>query len=243
MQSCAASSTPVVRMNFGQHLFMRTWLICLVLSIGMRLAEAACPGVVTVPRTATIAFEGDSTTYGSDATGTGGQPPINSSKSVRSKEPFPELVGQSTSLNIINRGYPGDRSVEGMKRWANAPEATASFVMYGTNDQADYGASPNGTVSLQRFRANLITIVQRRLSAGTEVVLLTPPPIQGARKDWELDIYRSVVRDVAVNLKVPVIDTPRILSVLKNKWVDGVHLSIDANVLIADAIARQICVK
>lgn len=73
--------------------------------------------------------------------------------------------------------------------------------------------------------------------------MLTPPPIQGARKDWELDIYRLVVRDVAENLKVPVIDTPRILSVLKNKWVDGVHLSIDANVLIADAIARQICVK
>src|SRR5437762_2302583 len=74
---------------------------------------------LSVPSGAIVAFEGDSLTYGVDFSKTAGTPPINGSPWPRSAVPFPEEVGRllSARLKILNHGYPGDRSIDGITRW------------------------------------------------------------------------------------------------------------------------------
>src|SRR5882672_8291159 len=94
------------------------------------IAHAAGPQIVrgiklTLPFGATVAFEGDSLTYGIDFSETAGQPPINGSIHPRSALPFPEEVGKLLSgrVRIANRGSPGDRSIDGVNRWRSVPMA------------------------------------------------------------------------------------------------------------------------
>jgi len=109
---------------------LRTLLVsCLVLAsiIGAMTAgrTAMLPVVsdgstITLPAGSVIAAEGDSITYGQDTSATGGQPPINDGVLGRSISPFPEtLAAQLGRCAVVNRGYPGDRSVEGLVRWQN----------------------------------------------------------------------------------------------------------------------------
>lgn len=199
---------------------------------------------ITLGAHATIAFEGDSLTYGFDRTSSGTRPPINGSNFLRNTAPFPESVGRLVKgTEVWNRGYPGDRTTEGLERWKNEGTPALTVVMYGTNDYANYGGYKDGKLRPEDFMVNLSRILDRRLSAGGQVLLLTPPPIQDVAVDRGLDEYREIVRSVGTRRGVQTLDTPPLLKTITDKWTDGVHLSTSSNNLIAAGIASLICVR
>ncbi|MGY4496952.1 lysophospholipase L1-like esterase [Bradyrhizobium sp. GM24.11] len=195
-----------------------------------------------VPPHSIVAFEGDSLTYGLDFSETKGKPPLNGSVHPRSVVPFPEEVGRLLSNRVVisNRGYPGDRSVDGIRRWRSAPAAALVFIMYGANDFANFGHRPGGIVDPISFKADLRELVLRRKSAGARVVLLTPPPLEDRDLDTRLEDYRRIVREVAKQEDTRIIETADLLRDVMSKWTDGLHLSAASNRALAAGLAAMI---
>jgi lysophospholipase L1-like esterase len=192
-----------------------------------------------------VAFEGDSLTYGLDASETGGQPPINGSSYPRSAVPFPEEIGKliAGKIRILNRGYPGDSSLDGLKRWRSAPMAALVFIMYGTNDFGNFGHRPDGVVDLASFKVALQELVLRRKNSGAQVVLMTPPPTKDENFDGNLEDYRRVIRKVGKEVGATVIESADIIRGVRSKWTDGLHLSLESNQALATSVVGmiQIC--
>ena len=192
-----------------------------------------------------LAFEGDSLTYGYDNSPTGQQPALNGSASLRSKAPFPEGVAAQTggALTVENRGFPGDRTIEALRRWANVGPARVVFIQYGTNDFGNFGGFPSGPLSLDDFSKNLEQLIERRKAPGEDVVVILPPPLMNGDDDKRLEAYRCAAQAVARAEKVAVFNPAAVLTPSNGNWVDGVHLSIEANGLIAKAIRRRIAIE
>lgn len=229
---------------------MQKWILAACFTISMSLvgkpAIAGCsPNQVEIPQKATIAFEGDSLTYGFDTTETNGLPKINNSPSTRSKYPFPESLGGllNNQVQVINRGYPGDRSTDGFKRWANAQTTQLTVIMYGTNDYGNYGGYPDGGVSLANFERTLRTIIMRRMQREAKVIVMIPPPIRDPRADAGLEPYRRAADQVARESGAVIFDATKAVAPVEKKWTDGLHLSEAANQAIARSLSQVICIK
>lgn len=208
-------------------------------------AASACdPRQVAIRQDATIAFEGDSLTYGFDKTATGTREAINNSQFTRSTSPFPETVGDLLAhrVTVLNRGYPGDRSTDGWQRWAKASPAAVAVLMYGTNDYGNYGGYPTGPVRIDVFRTTLDRLVKRRKAQGASIILMTPPPIENPHDREKLTPFVEAVGQVAQSNNVTMLDTGEILHGVKKIWTDGLHLTVEANTVIAREIASRICV-
>lgn len=185
------------------------------------------PAALEITAGARIAFEGDSLIYGQDETETGGRPPINGAPQGRSAKPLPEHLGEllERRVQVENRGFPGDRSIDGLSRWDRAGEAALVFIMYGTNDASNFGGRPGGVVSPAAFTAALGHLVARRATEGSAVVLMAPPPVGVAEWEARTAPYRAAVARVAEEHGVPVLDTSEVLAGVRDKWTDGLHLS------------------
>lgn len=219
-------------------------LALLVAAISPARAAAACRAdQIPVPPGGTVTFEGDSLTYGFDRTETQGLPPINAYPMSRSRLPFPEEVGRllGGGVAVVNHGYPGDRSVEGLARWRDAPTTALTVILFGTNDFGNYGRLPEGPLDPAAFRKGLDALVDRRLAQGGRVLLLTPPPLGNAEADMRLETYRAVVRQVAQARGLPLLDTGAAMRGVDPAWTDRLHLSQPANAAIAAAVVQLIC--
>ncbi len=195
----------------------------------------------------TIVAEGDSLTYGQDETATGVvlQSPFNGSMNGRSMAPYPETLQKilKNKVHVENRGYPGDRTVEGIKRWDNRASGALAIIMYGTNDCWNFGNYPTGKISINNFKRNLKTIILRRQKDQAQIVLLTPPPLPNPDQDKSLEPYRLAVKNLGKRIGYRVLDTSEALKGVSPLWVDAAHLSVAANQKLAAAIAEQIQVK
>lgn len=194
-----------------------------------------------------IVAEGDSLTYGQDFTGTGHglQTPFNGSMNNRSNAPYPETLQKilDDKVTVENRGYPGDRTNEGMTRWADAKSGNLAIIGYGTNDCWNFNQYPSGKQTVEQFKTALKELVVRRQKDGAKIILLTPPPLQPPDWNAALPPYQQAVKQVAQELAVPVEDTAADLANVTSKWVDGVHLSLEANRKIAEALANKIDIE
>jgi lysophospholipase L1-like esterase len=185
-----------------------------------------------------LVFEGDSITYGQDESPSGSGEPINGAPQSRSTTPFPEYLGKllGDGVTIINHGFPGDRTSEGLRRWEHPGRGDVYFIMYGGNDAGNFGHLPGGPLSVAQYAQNLQAIAARRLKEGAKVALLLPVPAMDSRFDAVLEPYRDATREVARRLALPVLDTPSVLRSVPERWVDGLHLSAQSNRAIAIAI-------
>lgn len=209
-------------------------------------ARAQCgAGTVSIRPHETVAFEGDSLTYGFDKTESGTRPAINASAFTRTTAPFPETVAGllQNRVEVVNRGYPGDRSTDGWQRWAKAPRADVVVLMYGTNDAGNYGGHPSGPVRPDVFRATLERMIARRQAQGARVILITPPPVQNQQAEEAVMPFRQIVADVAMRRGTVLLDIEKLLTGKKSIWTDGLHLSTEANILIAKEVAKVICIS
>lgn len=178
--------------------------------------------------TITIACYGDSLTYGQDTSATGGQPPINGATQGRSPKPYPEMLGTSLSTigitaTIRNRGYPGDTSADGLTRWATDIASDVAIIMYGTNDAINAGGT--GLVSVDDFRKNIVTMIEREAAKGAAVILMSPPNVAERIKNAQIAPYRAQVRLLAEAYGLPFIDAAEQLETITNLWTDNLHLT------------------
>lgn len=194
-----------------------------------------------------LAFEGDSLTYGQDTReGLVHLGPINGASQSRSLVPFPEEVARQLVGSIVaNRGFPGDRSIEGLSRWADADPVDVVIIMYGANDAGNFGGYPDGPLTPARFEQTLGALVKRRIDQGSKVILMTSPQVGDGSLDRALEPYRLAVAAVAEANAIAVVDTVALLHDVNDKWSDGLHLSPASNLAIADALTellqRQYC--
>lgn len=189
---------------------------------------------------ATIIAEGDSLTYGQDVSASGQNTQINGATQTRSPAPYPETL--ETELHgcakVVNRGYPGDRSIDGFARWQGEDSADLYILMYGTNDALNYGNASTGRISVESFTQVLDLLVKRRQAKKAKVLLLVPPPLESAKGNKVLAPYQQAIRDYAQSHNLPFLDTPKLRSVWSRAWTeDGIHLSEAFNRRLAHKIS------
>ncbi|WP_172418085.1 GDSL-type esterase/lipase family protein [Deinococcus indicus] len=195
-----------------------------------------------------INCEGDSLTYGQDTSATGTTAGTNGSAITRSATPYPETLAGALSFvlgrttTVVNRGFPGDRTTEGLTRWANATGGDITILMYGTNDAKNYGGYPSGTVPIPVYQQQLSQLIDRRIAQGQQVIVLAPPPVLNQGNNRLIRAYGEAARIVADRYGVPFIDTLSLLRGLPDDeiWTDNVHLSKYAYNQIAWNIAMHL---
>ena len=226
-----------------RHFLVPIFVLFFIFNNGATLAGCSRHSL-TLRHNSKVVFEGDSLIYGFDPSHSGVGAPINSSDLPRSSNPFPEGVQDmlANRIVVINHGYPGDRSVDGLRRWAQAATTPLTFVMYGTNDYGNYGGLTGGPISQDEFKVTLSKLVERRLSHNGAVVLMTTAPLQDPEEDRKLEKYRAVTSKVAAKHGIIVIDVPLLLRNVPDKWIDGVHLTQSANKELSKRIAKLFCI-
>ncbi len=183
-----------------------------------------------------IVTEGDSLTYGQDTTSATKRPGINGAVQTRSVTPYPETLNRllGPKYQVVNHGFPGDRTVDGLRRWPENQAGNVVVLMYGTNDALNFGGNPEGTITPAEFGKNLTKIINRRRQA--KIVLIPPPPLQDEGLDSKLQPYRAAVQRIAKVRGIQTVVIPR----MAGMWTDAVHLSPKANVWIARHVAQAI---
>lgn len=231
----AGSESPVMQTVQQAAAFVRAP----TLGVALRLAAQGS--------SLTVNAEGDSLTYGQDETAAGQDTQINGAGQKRSPTPWPESL--QTALGFLlpgaapevrNRGFPGDRTVEGLNRWLGATGGDVTIMMYGTNDANNYGGYPDGPLSVQTYQDNLGALIERRRAQGQQVILLGPPPIQDATGTRRIRANTEAARTIAQRYGAIFVDTAELLAGLPAAvpiWSDGVHLSPQAYALIGWRLA------
>jgi lysophospholipase L1-like esterase len=156
-----------------------------------------------------------------------------------------QRISGAANVEMINAGISGHTTVNALSRidrdvLLHKPDLVT--VMFGLNDMA--------RVSLEDYRANLKTIVEKCRAIGSEVVLETPNNVinTSSRPIEKLIRYCDVVRAVGHELGVPVCDSYRQLSGVRANdafdWrllmSDSIHPNMDGHKRIAEQLAQTI---
>lgn len=200
---------------------------------------------------AIISAEGDSLTYGQDTASPEGSrmPGINGAPQTRSVTPYPETLAKLLRVTVVNRGFPGDQTKQGLERWKNATKPDLAILMYGTNDWGNYGGYKAGPVAVETYKTNLLTLIQRRLNQGAQVIVLSPPPIDTKRVGSNdtplapLADYMTASREVAAQAGVRWVDTQPMIAAVAEAYTDGLHLSPASNQALAAHLAQLIRIR
>lgn len=201
--------------------------------LGTGLAATAPAFGVAAGQKFVIIAEGDSLTYGQDTSSPRTIAPINGAGQSRSMTPYPEALAKllGRGHEVLNHGFPGDRTTEGLSRWSERDRANVFVLMYGTNDALNFGGHPSGGLSPDAYTRNLSRLVDRR--KGARVILISPPPLQDQQLDLKLQPYRAAAQRVARARSCPLIRVTR----TEGMWADSVHLSAIAYANIARQVA------
>lgn len=204
------------------------WAVLLLASIGSAgFARSTGSGPIV------IVAEGDSLTYGQDTASSRVLPPINGAGASRSATPYPETLERllGRGYTVLNHGFPGDRTTEGLARWPATPQAKVVVLMYGTNDCMNYGGY-SSALSVVDYSTNLQTLVQRRRANKARIIIVAPPPLADPAADRKCQPYRSAAAQIARRSGAIFYAVPR----TPNMWSDGVHLSADAYARLARGV-------
>ena len=160
------------------------------------------------------------------------------------------------SISVVNAGGNGNTSAEGLRRiesdvLSHMPGTV--LVEFGGNDTVH----DERAVGVEDFERNLVEIHEKIKSKGGSVCFLTFPPIVN---DWHstkadsyylkwgcldqcVEQYRKITRETAKSLTCPLFDLDLFLRKQMKKngrdtyiAKDGVHLTAEANTLIAEAV-------
>lgn len=182
------------------------------------------PPKTVLSKGALIVCEGDSLTYGQDTNGGTGVP-INGAPQARSTTPYPETLAGLLDAKVVNHGFPGDRTSEGLSRWKGSAERPdLTVLMYGSNDWHNFGGYEDGPLPVKMYKENLTALVKRRQMQGSQVIVLSPPPTRIPLGDG-LDAYVAASREVAAQVGVPWLDTGLMLREVEAAYSDDVHLN------------------
>ncbi len=151
-------------------------------------------------------------------------------------------------LTMINAGISGHTTVNAISRIKKdvlKHQPTLVTIMFGLNDMT--------RVPLEKYEANLKSIVQQCRSIDAEVLLCTPNSVvsTSGRPTKKLIAYCEVVRKVSKELHVPLCDCYEQMQQIRNKneqdWKllmsDTIHPNMDGHKRMAEMIAKSITGK
>ena len=196
------------------------------LFISLALRAGACTSAFAQandPRLLTCIAFGDSTTAPREVNGV--------QIDVYPKLVEKQLAGEGVIPRMLNKGVPGNTTVDALKRFAAdvlAHQPNIVLIQFGINDSAiDVWRNPPDTkprVPIAVYEANLRTMVQKLQDIGAEVVLMTPNPVRWTTQlrklygsppydpsdpdGWNVLLrqYAAVVRQVADYQKAALVD-------------------------------------
>ena len=157
-----------------------------------------------------------------------------------------QQIYPNAKIEMINAGISGHTTEQGLARMetdvlSHQPDVVT--VMFGLNDLAKYG-------DLEKYRANLLKIVERTRAAGGEPILCTPNSVKTTeRRPFEkLVEYCDVVREVAASEKVTLCDSFAAFEKMRADdpfaWrltlSDEIHPNMAGHKAIAEQIAESI---
>lgn len=126
------------------------------------------------------------------------------------------LRSEGLDVGIRNASIGGQTTVDALKRYdADVVRAKpkAVTIMFGSNDSFIDSGRTESRVSLDAYRHNLETMIERAKAAGIRPVLMTPPrwglrPINGLGENPNprLEAYVEVCREIAAQRSVPLVD-------------------------------------
>lgn len=152
------------------------------------------------------------------------------------------------NIEMINAGISGQTTVDALARIEQdvlGKQPNLVVVMFGMNDVT--------RVPIGDFRSNLVTIARRCQETGSAVVLCTPNSVyeNPARPNEKLAEFSAVVRDVAGELKLPLVNFFQDWQQVKRQdpetWMlmmsDTIHPNMNGQKRFARLIAQNITGK
>ena len=129
----------------------------------------------------------------------------------------PALQEKGIAAEVTNVGIGGERTDQALARLDSdviAKKPRLVTIMYGTNDSYVDRGKMESRISRDEYRDNLVQLVERLRRAGIQPVLMTEPRwgakagLNGAGEhpNVRLEKYVEACREVAKELKVPLID-------------------------------------
>jgi lysophospholipase L1-like esterase len=173
------------------------------------------------------------------------------------KAGYPEVLAQLLNVPVHNAGVGGNTSSQGLKRIQKDvidyhPKIVVIF--FGTNDSRVDDEKVH--VPIEKYEANLATMIQMCREAGAQVILCTPPPINpepyfnrhkkaafdaAGGLDAVIGSYRAAMKRVGEEQKVQVIDLGSILADDKTFLSpDGVHPTKEGTATLARLVAEKV---
>jgi lysophospholipase L1-like esterase len=166
-------------------------------------------------------------------------------------------------VEVINAGVGGDTTAKALQRLDRdvlAAEPDVVIIQFGLNDAAMVDPGPvarsEPRVSLEAYRANLATMLDRLQAAGVRTLLCTPTPMsrrypyanigayaEHADINFMVRRYAEAVRQLAKERRVPCVDLfslfinrPNGLALIK----DGCHPYAAGHRLVAEALLEPV---
>jgi lysophospholipase L1-like esterase len=175
-----------------------------------------------------IACEGTSLTYGEDIGGTDtiSAPPGDVNFPTRAIYQYPStLAATITNAKVVisMRGYPGDRTTEGLIRWKDSTSTDICIIEYGSNDAYNFAGYASGAVPVAVYKTQLEQLVQRRLNQGAWVMLCLSPYLSNG--DTTITAYRNAAASVANEFSLETFDIQASIAQLQSPYSDLVHLN------------------
>ena len=170
--------------------------------------------------------------------------------------------------DVINRGFSGFNTKFYLHMpMENLPSDKAmAIIFFGANDAALKDIDPHHHVSVEDYRDNLRTLIDRVKSkypqCDNNILLITPPPVvHEQRLSYQVErygdkatgvlertldntaMYAQACRSVAEDMKLPCLnlfDAMQQESNWQRFFYDGLHFSPDGHIFVAEALLQVI---
>ena len=166
---------------------------------------------------------------------------------------WPSDVAKELNMYLVNSGIGGNNTSHGMARFQRdvlAYDPDFVTICFGTND---FNRQKTGQpqVTPEEYRANLTYFITELKKIGAVPILVTSPIIQefacgggdlypGGTVNTGLDVYVNVVRELAAEYNVPLVDVHAMMdeSYTADQVLvsDGVHLTEMGNKVFTDGL-------
>lgn len=169
---------------------------------------------------------------------------------------WPSHVAEELNLYLVNSGIGGNNTSHGMARFQRdvlAHDPDFVTLCFGTNDFNRQGGDGEPQVTPEEYRANLTYFITELKKIGAVPILVTSPIIQefacgggelypGGTVNAGLDVYVNVVRELAAEHDVPLVDVHAMMdeSYTADEVLvsDGVHLTELGNKVFTDGLVE-----
>ena len=136
---------------------------------------------------------------------------------VTKEQTFASILQREYGQPVFNAGIGGERTDQAIKRLDAAViqrRPRIVLIMYGTNDSYVDQGKQESRITVQAYRSNLSSMIEKLLLNGIEPIVMTPPrwaadaPTNGINQtpNLSLELFAKACRDVATQNGVPLID-------------------------------------